>query len=126
MPPKRSQKRRVILSLICALHASCAYSVAQDCGVWVRHDVAPDPISFNLLAFDEVRQALIAFSPNDFQHLLGWTWRWNGKTWDVLSTNGPPRRGGAALAFDSIRGVIVLFGGAVAGGYSNDTWEWDG
>jgi hypothetical protein len=39
-----------------------------------------------------------------------------------------PAREAHALAFDSDRGVVVLFGGRTAGsgGVLDDTWEWDG
>src|SRR5258705_284741 len=30
------------------------------------------------------------------------------------------------MAFDSARGVIVLFGGNTNGAYSDETWEWNG
>jgi hypothetical protein len=34
---------------------------------------------------------------------------------------------GAAMAFDELRGTVLLFGGMVAGrGLSDDTWEWNG
>ncbi|MBK8232989.1 MAG: hypothetical protein IPK72_20995 [Candidatus Eisenbacteria bacterium] len=39
----------------------------------------------------------------------------------------PSARGQHALAFDSVRGKTVLFGGNANGGtYFSDTWEWDG
>src|ERR1041384_7179735 len=41
------------------------------------------------------------------------------------SARGLAPRGGHAMAFDSARGVTVLFGG-FTGGESGETWEWDG
>ena len=47
-------------------------------------------------------------------------------TW-VDSTPSPVARGDHAMAYDSVRGVTVLFGGAeFTGGDYGDTWEWDG
>jgi len=40
--------------------------------------------------------------------------------------NRPPSRRGHAMAYDSARGVTVLFGGEEGAGYLSDTWEWDG
>lgn len=63
------------------------------------------------------------------------TWLWNG-TWTKLATSetpgyaGPMMRGGSGMAYDSIRGRAVLFGGLLSGEtgelVSNETWEWDG
>lgn len=30
------------------------------------------------------------------------------------------------MAYDSLRGRVVLFGGAITNGALGDTWEWDG
>ncbi len=38
----------------------------------------------------------------------------------------PSPRSGHAMAYDSSRGVTVLFGGAITGGLSGETWEWNG
>ena len=38
----------------------------------------------------------------------------------------PGLRGFHAMAYDSVRGKTVLFGGAIGSGYAGDTWEWDG
>jgi hypothetical protein len=44
-------------------------------------------------------------------------------SWSLASpTTSPSGRGDTALAYDSARQVVVLFGG----GIKNDTWEWDG
>ncbi len=46
--------------------------------------------------------------------------------WIQRTVSGPSPRGYHAMAYDSARGVTVLFGGAQSGGNSADTWEWDG
>ena len=37
-----------------------------------------------------------------------YTWGWDGVTWRVLATVGPPARSGHALAYDPVRQVVVL------------------
>lgn len=54
------------------------------------------------------------------------TWTWNGTTWMQVATTGPRARTSHAMAYDSQRGRIVLFGGWPGSGYLADTWEWDG
>lgn len=56
------------------------------------------------------------------------TWAWNGSGWRNLNAvPAPPSRTSAAIAYDSERRQVVMFGGV---GYSvmelNDTWTWDG
>jgi len=47
--------------------------------------------------------------------------------WYPVSSTGPSARRDAMMAYDSDRGVVVLFGGQMAmGGLPSDTWEWDG
>jgi tetratricopeptide (TPR) repeat protein len=51
------------------------------------------------------------------------------KDWYQRDLSGPEPGGrlGNGLAYDSARGVMVMFGGwTVAAGYMNDTWEYDG
>ena len=60
------------------------------------------------------------------------TWEWNGSHWVARpGTTTPEERVATGLAFDSRRGVSVMFGGL--GGHAtanqralDDTWEWDG
>ena len=64
------------------------------------------------------------------------TWEYDGQTWTRMNpAMSPPVRTGFALAYDSTRDRVVLFGGIryhlVAGRYQpgpdyDDTWEWDG
>ena len=49
-----------------------------------------------------------------------------GFTWTLKSNSGPSPRYYHALAYDSARGVTVLFGGYDIGGDNGETWEWDG
>jgi hypothetical protein len=55
---------------------------------------------------------------------------WNGTAWDFIPGGpGSPQGFGAAIAYDSGRGRVVLFGGenqATLQWYLGDTWEWDG
>ena len=42
------------------------------------------------------------------------------------SAGSPPPRQAHAMAYDSARGVVVLFGGLDGAEVKGDTWEWDG
>jgi len=48
------------------------------------------------------------------------------ETWGLRSSSGPSWRVAHAMAYDSARGVTVLFGGSGNSGPVRDTWEWDG
>jgi hypothetical protein len=57
----------------------------------------------------------------------GETWEWDGNEWTQQGDTGPAPRSGHCMAFDDVRGRVVLFGGVTLAGTSlNDTWEWDG
>jgi hypothetical protein len=56
-------------------------------------------------------------------------WEWTGEEgrWARHTlTRAPAARSGAAVAWDSRREVLVLFGGTVKDEAVADTWEWDG
>ena len=47
--------------------------------------------------------------------------------WTLYTPAGPEGTIGHAMAYDSARGVTVLFGGYnIVTGWLNDTWEWNG
>jgi cysteine-rich repeat protein len=55
------------------------------------------------------------------------TWTWNGTTWSQqLVANPPAPRYNGGFAYDTARGVAVLFGGQDTSAVFGDTWEWDG
>jgi Galactose oxidase, central domain len=57
------------------------------------------------------------------------TWVWDGTTWAQLQpVTSPPARENHAMAYDTARGRIVLFGGSTqlnGAGIVQDTWEFD-
>ncbi|HLQ38766.1 MAG TPA: kelch repeat-containing protein [Planctomycetota bacterium] len=56
------------------------------------------------------------------------TWEFDGARWNrIMTTTSPPARTGHALAYDSARRRIVLFGGeqSIISNFA-DTWEFDG
>ncbi len=72
-------------------------------------------------------------SESPFNGTTGDTWQLNG-SWAQLctgcttGTTSPPARMQSAMAFDSDRGVDVMFGGQPGDAPTplDDTWEWDG
>lgn len=67
--------------------------------------------------YDTVRNRFVVVSGNDANPLQ--TWEHDGQTWHQRDVGGLGARQDHALAFDSMRGVAVLFGG-------NQTFEWNG
>jgi hypothetical protein len=59
------------------------------------------------------------------------TWEYDGRTWNRVTTAvSPSGRSGHAMAYDVLRGVVVLFGGGDFYGTNpnaqSETWEYDG
>jgi hypothetical protein len=86
-----------------------------------RHDHA--------MAYDEARQRVVVFggqhrydTPNEAD-----TWQWDGAKWmQRFPTTAPIERAFSAMAYDSARQRVVLFGGYGGNLLRADTWEWDG
>jgi hypothetical protein len=82
------------------------------------------------MAFDSARKRIVLFGgynrSDDLMNRLGDTWEFDGEKWIELDVNGPSGRNSAALAYDTYRSKIVLFGGRAEPGVSGETWEWDG
>ena len=53
-------------------------------------------------------------------------WGWDGTTWTLIDNAGPVWRNWAGVAYDSVRGVLVVHGGIQGRQYFDETWEWDG
>ena len=101
-----------------------------------RATTGPSPRGAFSMSYDSQRGVMVLFGgiSNLNGDLLDETWEWDGVVWSQrLSVTEPQVRGGHTSAYDSVRGVTVLFGGF--GGIDpvqniiilyGDTWEWDG
>jgi hypothetical protein len=80
------------------------------------------------LAYDRRRGVTVMYGGNNGADEL---WEWDGISWDLVTPEDPEEDGNPvalsnhAMAYDSLRAKVVLFGG-YGGGYKADTWEWDG
>ena len=87
--------------------------------------VAPPPRTAASMVYDGQHHRVLLFGgvvqgPTQVQAADD-LWQWDGKTWTRLApAHSPGLRSGAAMAYDSSRGVSVLFGGSTA----IDTWEY--
>jgi hypothetical protein len=84
--------------------------------------MANDPVRQRVLAYGGAAQGLGAFAGLS---------AWDGIAWSTVNEGGgtkPSLLAGASLAFDTARGVLVLFGGMddVPGTPKNETWIWNG
>jgi hypothetical protein len=104
-----------------------------DGAVWtkIRIPAAQKPSARNsaAMAFDENRGRIVLFGGYDsLKGLVNDTWEFDGAVWHPMSslTAAPVAREDHAMAYDSGRKRIVLFGGSDQGGDRNDVWEWNG
>jgi hypothetical protein len=102
-------------------------------------DMGPPPRREFGMAWDSASKCVMLFggavvSPGgpspSIPTLLGDTWKWDGENWTQVEDTGPVARFGLAVASDSSRGRVVLFGGLRyvqnTPQWLGDTWEWDG
>lgn len=92
-------------------------------------DAGPSGRQSHAMAFDSQRNQTVLFGGSGGRgggFFLADTWAWDGENWTQLADSGPSGRNLHGLAYDSARGVTVLFGGVGASGLLTDTWEWDG
>ena len=72
------------------------------------------------MAFDASRDVTVLFGSGE-------TWEWDGVSWTRrFPSASPSDRWGNAIAYDSVREKIVLFGGMIGDESLSDTWTWDG
>jgi Kelch motif len=53
------------------------------------------------------------------------TWEWNGTSWSLRASTGPPPRYDASMVYDAQQGAIMLFGGWNGNAFG-DLWKWNG
>jgi hypothetical protein len=88
----------------------------------------PGARSHHAMAYDSAQGKIVMFGGLEPCSGQGWpsdTWQYDGVDWAEVTTAGIPSvYGDHAMAFDSARGKVVMFGGVVPGvGYGDDTRE---
>lgn len=92
----------------------------------------PPPRQGHVMVFDATRNRTVLFggmgvgAPGQQPPSLGDTWEYDGATWTEKPVEGPGARLAAGAAFDSRRGIVLIFGGIGPDGFLGDTWSWDG
>jgi hypothetical protein len=100
---------------------------------WNLQSPATDPAARRVpLVYDPATGTVVLFGGEGSYGgpTYGDTWIWNGSSWtQVFPATSPLPRSMASMAFDSVLGRLVLFGGSQAGSGDpdyNDAWAWDG
>lgn len=106
---------------------------------WSQHMVASSPLAREAegMTYDSARKRVVMFgghyttSQNPDGGSFGDTWEWDGTKWTETTVAGPAPRGGPAMTYDPLHGVVVMFGGAPPGHNGifvpdGDTWTYDG
>ena len=104
-----------------------------DGSAWTKNAGAPPPGRFvPAMVYDGRRKRTVVFGGMGARRgeapapLFGDTWEFDGTTWSEIPGAGPPPRLGAGVAYDSKRGLVLVFGGANHERVFNDLWSWDG
>lgn len=92
---------------------------------WTRRQVPGPSARFgHSMAYDSARGVTVLYGGGTWvgSNFVTYndTWEWNGTTWTQRMATGPLAGSSHAMAYDSGRGVIVLFSP------DNRTWEWNG
>jgi cysteine-rich repeat protein len=86
----------------------------------------PPGRTYTRVGYDPARDRTILFGGVATQFSpAGDTWEWNGIAWAQRTANTIPTGRMTPIAFDSNRGVAVMFGGSLGNNLA-ETWEWDG
>ena len=94
-------------------------------------DVFPPDRSRSAMAYDSIRKVTVLFGGygNVGDGFGNDTWEWDGTTWTQMApVTSPPPRGQHTMAFEPVRGKMLMYGGTYSWSGTNftDTWEWDG
>lgn len=89
----------------------------------------PEPRFIMPVVYDSVHKKIVMYGGGDVDKWIGYeeTWEFDGQQWSKKSISGPGVRYGHGMAFDEVRGKVVVFGGMNSQlKQLNDFWEYDG
>jgi N-acetylneuraminic acid mutarotase len=119
----------------CSPDAGVVYTPIPGCGPttnqWQPIVGRPSPRDGAAGVYLPVQNALLVFGGANAGAPMADTWTWNRVTnlWSGSYPAGPTGRAAAAVAYDSVRQRVVLFGGLAHGAagdtFLGDTWEYD-
>src|SRR5262245_51651299 len=123
-------KRTRLCCFALGLLAAAGNAAGQECAHW-SNVVSPKRLDGAAMVYDSARGVTLLFGgrsqSSGSYYGLDETWEWDGVNWmQRMPQTRPWGRYGHAMAYDSDRGVTVLFGGSDFGSPLGDTWEWDG
>ena len=109
-------RNRLVLFGGDAAEAGFGDTCEWDGAAWTKvADFGPEPRTGAAMVFEQDHAALfggLAFSAAAGEPVVfGNTWEWGGTHWTQRQDIGPGARWGHAMAFDSIRRRVVIFGG---------------
>jgi hypothetical protein len=99
---------------------------------WTRSGATPPPArQAHAMVYDAKRQKTVVFggmtlTPGSPPVTLGDTWEFDGSAWKQIQVDGPLPRMSPGVAYDSKRGLVLVFGGSNQSGFLGDLWAWDG
>ena len=101
---------------------------------WARvASQSPPARQAHTMVFDERRERTVVFggtgsyAPGQPAPRLGDLWEFDGQRWRAVKfADGPGPRTSPGAAFDSKRGITVVFGGVDSSGFLGDLWAWNG
>jgi hypothetical protein len=87
-----------------------------DGAAWMQRSstMSPPARVFSVMAYDSRRQVTVLFGGEDYgnpQTFFNDTWQWDGQEWIRRAVGGPAARAFGAMAYDSDRDRLVLYGG---------------
>jgi hypothetical protein len=116
---------------VCVMYGGSSISGAWLADTWEWDGIAwserassgPPPAFGVCTVYDAQRHRTLLYGGYTFPLPNTIVWAWDGASWAPLSAEaGAPNRIFHSMAFDSVRGTCVLFGGSDG----DDTWEWNG
>lgn len=89
----------------------------------VSHAVHPSGRQYHAMAFAANIGKVVLYGGDRPGGALSDHWEFDGTSWQQKAIATPPARSRAVMAYDPLRGRIVLWGGLNVG---NEVWEYDG